>query len=218
MSSADAGAGAGAGADDVLDARETLADGGKRLARALRGPFARAQPHWKSFAQLTFACPTASEVPGRMKKNLQQFGYCYVSLAAALAAYNALSRALLAVMLAGAFIGHHYVTRVRRAPIEIGGRVFGAKTQGVACAAATAIFFWKFITDVFFSAASVALAFAAAHALMRVPEPKTDEDEGEIPLLRDFAAAYRESGADDYVPPQVSSTVRGLFASVFARK
>ena len=160
MSSADAGAGAGAGADDVLDARETLADGGKRLARALRGPFARAQPHWKSFAQLTFACPTASEVPGRVKKNLQQFGYCYVSLAAALAAYNALSRALLAVMLAGAFIGHHYVARVRRAPIEIGGRVFGAKTQGVACAAATAIFFWKFITDVFFSAMT-----SVAHAV-----------------------------------------------------
>ena len=167
---------------------------------------------------MTFACPTASEVPGRVKKNLQQFGYCYVSLALALAAYNALSHVLLAVMLAGAFIGHHYVARVRRAPIEIGGRVFGAKTQGLACAAATAIFFWKFITDVFFSAMTLATMFAAAHAVMRVPEPKTDEDEGEIPLLRDFAAAYRESGANDYVPPQVKSTVRGLFASVFARK
>jgi len=103
---------------------------------------------------------------------------------------------------------------VRRVPIEIGGKTFSARAQSFAVAAATAVLFGRFIYDVFFVTFAFAFAFACAHAVMRVPEAKSDEDTGEVPLLRDFAAAYRDSGVDEYVPARVTSAVRGAFASL----
>ena len=200
---------------DVLDARETMADGPKRLMRLVRAPFARAAPQWKSFVKVAFACPNSpSEASARARRNVCAYGYCYLALGLGVAAFNCLSRWFTVVLLVGAFMGHHFVARVRRVPIEIGGKTFSARAQSFAVAAATAVLFGRFIYDVFFVTFAFVFAFACAHAVMRVPEAKSDEDTGEVPLLRDFAAAYRDSGVDEYVPARVTSAVRGAFASL----
>lgn len=205
---------ASAGARDVLDARETLEDGPKRLMKIIRAPVTRASAHWRSFAQVQFACPSsAGEATSRVRKNLSSFGYCYVVVALGASVLFAASRLFSVVVLFAAFMVHHYVARVHRAPVEVGGRVLSVRTQSLALAATTAFFCWSFIVDVVFRAVVFGVIFALAHALMRIPEPKTDEGNGEIPVLRDFAAAYRDSGVAELVPAQVTSTVRGLFAS-----
>jgi len=108
---------------------------------------------------------------------------------------------------------------VRRAPVDVGGKTVGPRAQSLAAAAAIAVVFGRFIFDVFGAAFAVAGVFACAHAVMRVPEAKSDEDDdGEIPVVRDVVAAYRESGVDAYVPAQVTSAVRGAFASLASRK
>jgi hypothetical protein len=196
----------------VLDAPEKLEDAPKRLMRAVRGPFMRAKD-WRSFAAVRFSCPvSAGDATTRVRKNARDFGYNYLCLAAILAAWNALMSPFAALMFVGAYVGHHYITRVRRAPIEIGGKTFSARTQSLAVTAALVVFFYKFVVDVFLGAAFVGAVFFAVHAVMRIPEPKSDEDEGEIPLLRDFVAAYRESEVSQYVPASVTSAVRGAFA------
>jgi len=206
---------ASAGAREVLDARETLEDGPKRLIKIVRAPVTRASAHWRSFSQVQFACPTSTgEATSRVRKNLSSFGYCYVVVAMGACALFAASRLFSVVVLFAAFMVHHYVARVRRAPVEVGGRVLSARTQSLAVAVATVFFCWSFVVDVFFRAAIFGVIFALAHALMRIPEPKSDEGDAEIPVLRDFAAAYRDSGVSELVPSQVTSTVRGLFASI----
>lgn len=205
---------------DVLDARETMEDGPKRLLRLFRAPFARAAPQWKSFAKVVFACPNSpGDATTRARRNVVAYGYCYLAIALVLAAMNALSRWFTAACLVGAFMGHHFIARVRRAPVDVGGKTVGPRAQSLAAAAAIAVVFGRFIFDVFGVAFAVTGVFACVHAVMRVPEAKSDEDDdGEIPVLRDVVAAYRESGVDAYVPAQVTSAVRGAFASLASRK
>ena len=151
---------------DVLDARETMADGPKRLMRLVRAPFARAAPQWKSFVKVAFACPNSpSEASARARRNVCAYGYCYLALGLGVAAFNCLSRWFTVVLLVGAFMGHHFVARVRRVPIEIGGKRF-MWPQSSAVAAATAVLFGRFIYDVFFVTFAFAFAFACAHPVM----------------------------------------------------
>jgi hypothetical protein len=202
----------------VLDVTESMGDVSTRLIKAVRAPLTRAAPTWKSMGVMKFTCPSgAREAQGRMRKNAREFGYNYLVVALALCAWSALSHAFTVVLALGIFVGHHYVVRVRNAPIDVGGKVFSAKTLGAATTAAAACAYALIILPAFLSALAFGVAFAVTHAVMRVPD-KADEDEGgEVPVFRDFKASfvesYRESGVSEYVPAPVSSAVRSVFGA-----
>ena len=198
----------------VLDAPESAEEGARRLVRALAYPVTRASGSWRAFAMVRFSCPTsASEATSRARKNAMSFGYCYVVVVMAVTAALAVRRVVTAAALAGCYLGHHYVVRARRKPIEVGGKTVSVKVQDLTILVGTILVFWSFLTEVIARGCIAGGVFSLAHATMRVPDAKTDEDEsGEIPLLRDFAHAYHESGLGSYVPPAVSAAVRGVFA------
>ena len=194
----------------VLDAPEKLEDAPRRLARVARAPFNRAKD-WKTFASVRFSCPSsAQDALSRVRKNARDYSYNYLCIALVIVAWSALSRLWAVALCAGAFAGHHYVARVRKMPLEIGGKVLSVQTQSLALTVIFVVVLYPFIVDIVLASALFGLIFFGAHATMRIPDAKSDEDDGEIPLLRDVSEICRDNGVS-FAP--VISGFKSLIAS-----